>query len=42
MADKDELKTLVDWEGRPAVLTVGGFAWAVLSKDSGWVKVNSS
>ena len=42
MADKDEIKTLVDWERRPAVLTVGGFAWAVLSKDSGWVKVNSS
>ena len=42
MADKDEIKTLVDWERRPAALMRSGEAYAVLSKDSGWVSVNRS
>ena len=42
MADKDEIEMLVDWESRPAALMRSGEAYAVLSKDSGWVSVNRS
>ena len=42
MSDKDEIKTLLDWESRPAAILKSGATYAVLSKDSGWVSVNRS
>ena len=42
LAMSDEVEMLVDWESRPAALMRSGEAYAVLSKDSGWVSVNRS